>query len=53
MADFEEQDTRKKVFEALEEDDVETNEKGEIALHGRTTTYWTSAIPGAPLRQGG
>ena len=34
-------------------DDVEKNEKGEIALHGRTVAHWTTAIPGAPLKSGG
>lgn len=25
--------------------DVETNSKGEIALHGRTELYWVTALP--------
>ena len=40
-------------MEALDSDDVQRNDKGEIALHGKTCAYWTTAIPGAPLRQGG
>lgn len=44
---------RKEVFEAMEGDDIETNEKGEVALHGNTFSAWTSAIPGAPLKSGG
>jgi len=39
-------ETAKKVFnEALAGDDVETNEKGEIALHGVTYLFWTSKVP--------
>lgn len=34
-------------------DGAETNEKGEIAVHGNTYFAWASAIPGAPLRSGG
>ena len=47
------QDIKSKVFEAMAGDDAETNDKGEIALHGRTIAAWTTAIPGAPLRSGG
>ena len=32
---------------------VEANDKGELPLHGYTVAYWTTAIPGAPLRNGG
>ncbi|CAF9924564.1 MAG: hypothetical protein HETSPECPRED_005598 [Heterodermia speciosa] len=46
-------DTRRKVFEALEGPDVEKIEKGEVALHGHTTWAFSSAIPGAPLKEGG
>lgn len=31
--------------DAVNSDDVETNEKGEIALHGVTVTAWTTKIP--------
>lgn len=43
----------KEVFEAMEGDDAETNENGEVELHGNTFLAWTTAIPGAPLRNGG
>lgn len=33
--------------------DVEMSEKGEVALHGQTVFNWTTAIPGAPLSEGG
>lgn len=35
---------KKAVFDAMKGDGVEKNEKGEIALHGRTALYWTSRI---------
>lgn len=38
--------TRSRVFEALKGDDVEKNEQGEVALHGRTVWAWTTAVPG-------
>lgn len=44
---------RKQIFEAMDGEDVEENEKGEVALHGHTVWYWTTAIPGAPLKNGG
>lgn len=44
---------RKQIFEAMDGEDVEENEKGEVALHGHTVWYWTTAIPGVPLRNGG
>ncbi|MCJ1373466.1 hypothetical protein MMC20_004694 [Loxospora ochrophaea] len=47
------QTVKRKVFEAMEEDDVEMNEKGEVALHGQTVFYWTTAVPTAPLKSGG
>lgn len=47
------QTTRSQVFEALEGDDVERNERGEVALHGRTVWVWTTAVPGAPLKSDG
>ena len=37
----------------MEGDDVETNDIGEIALHGHTFSAWTTAIPGDTLRNGG
>ena len=33
--------------------DVEINENGEVAVHGQTVFGWATAIPGAPLRNGG
>ena len=44
---------KKQIFEAMNGDDVEQNEKGEVALHGHTVWYWTTAVPGAPLKNGG
>lgn len=36
----------KKVFdEALNAPDVETNEKGEVAIHGTTYAVWSSKVP--------
>lgn len=47
------QKTKKVVIDALESDDVEMNERGEISLHGQTVFAWTSAIPSAPLKADG
>ena len=47
------QDAKRKVYQAMDEEDVEENEKGEVALHGQTFSCWTAAIPGAPLKSGG
>ncbi|MCJ1351558.1 MAG: hypothetical protein MMC33_001542 [Icmadophila ericetorum] len=47
------EDCKRKAFEAMNGNDVEVNEKGELALHGHTIWVWTTAIPGAPLRNGG
>lgn len=52
-ADHEQQDTKTKVIEATEKSDAERNEKGELALHGRTVFCWTNAVPSDPLRAGG
>ena len=46
-------DTKKKVLEATGAADVEKNESGELELHGRTYSAWSTAIPGAPLKSGG
>lgn len=46
-------DMKKKVFEATAGPDVETNENGDIAVHGQTFSAWTTAVPGAPLKNGG
>ncbi|QDS67667.1 hypothetical protein FKW77_004952 [Venturia effusa] len=44
----------RKVFdEALAGEDVETNENGEVALHGATYLYWTSRVPDVPIGSGG
>lgn len=32
-------------MEAINADDVETNEKGEVAVHGMTVSVWTTKIP--------
>ena len=41
------------VFNAMTGADIETNEKGEVAVHGQTVYCWTTAIPGTPLKEGG
>ncbi|MCJ1340466.1 hypothetical protein MMC09_005762 [Bachmanniomyces sp. S44760] len=43
---------RREVFEAMDAEDVETNEKGEIALHGHIVLAWTTAVPLGPLGSG-
>lgn len=40
-------------MEATEKSDAERNEKGELAVHGRTVFCWTNAVPSDPLRAGG
>ncbi|KAK5107831.1 hypothetical protein LTR62_000645 [Meristemomyces frigidus] len=37
--------TKQKVMDALNSSEVETNEKGEVAVHGLTYVVWTSKIP--------
>ena len=44
---------RKGVFEATFGPDVERNEHGDIAVHGHMVSVWTSAVPGAPTKEGG
>jgi hypothetical protein len=39
------QKTRKVFDDAINGDDVEENEKGEVAMHGTTYSYWTTKIP--------
>jgi hypothetical protein len=39
------QDAQKVFEDALAGDDVEKNDKGEIALHGVTYLFWTSKVP--------
>ncbi|KAJ9645090.1 hypothetical protein H2199_003094 [Coniosporium tulheliwenetii] len=42
----EERERVRQIFDdAVNSDDVETNEKGEIALHGVTVTAWTTKVP--------
>lgn len=36
--------TKQMVFDAMKGDDVERNEKGEVALHGVTFFAWTSRV---------
>lgn len=45
------QEAKAKAFKAMEGDDVESNDKGEVALHGRTYSYWTTAVPSEPIKQ--
>lgn len=52
-ADLEQQDIKSKTMEAIEKSEDERNDKGELALHGRTVFYWTNAVPSEPLRAGG
>jgi len=40
----ERENVKRKVFEALNGDDVETNENGQVALHGVTYFAWTSRV---------
>ncbi|KAL8971504.1 MAG: hypothetical protein Q9183_001030 [Haloplaca sp. 2 TL-2023] len=44
---------KEKVFAALNAPDAEKNGAGELLLHGRSVYAWTSAVPGAPLKNGG
>ncbi|KAL9061702.1 MAG: hypothetical protein Q9206_000381 [Seirophora lacunosa] len=44
---------KKKVFTAMSAPDVEKNDAGELPLHSRVVYVWSSAVPGAPLKQGG
>jgi len=32
-------------MDALNSPEVETNEEGEVAVHGKTFMFWTSKIP--------
>lgn len=43
------QQTKKHVFEILAE--APTNEKGEVAIHGRTLAWWTTAVPSFPIKE--
>ena len=52
-ADLGQQDIKTKVMQAMEKSDAERNEKGELALHGRTVFCWTTAVPSDPLKAGG
>ena len=45
--------TRKIFFDAIDADDVKTDEKGRVAVHGHTLFMWTTRIPGEPLKSGG
>ncbi|KAL8997865.1 MAG: hypothetical protein Q9169_002947 [Polycauliona sp. 2 TL-2023] len=42
-----------KVFAAMSASDAEANDKGELPLHGHVVYAWTSAVPGAPIKEGG
>ncbi|KAG0651131.1 putative methyltransferase [Hyphodiscus hymeniophilus] len=44
LSEVRKEEVRKTVFEALSGDDVERNEKGEIAVHGVTYLAWTSRV---------
>ena len=39
------QDTYKFFEDTVNASDVETNEKGEVAVHGSTYIYWTTKVP--------
>lgn len=41
------------VFAAMSTSSVERNDDGCLPLHGRIVYAWTSAVPGAPLKNGG
>jgi len=49
MTDLQMQNARKVFDEALAGEDVEMNEKGEVALHGATYLVWTSRVPEVPI----
>ncbi|KAL9080073.1 MAG: hypothetical protein Q9157_001096 [Trypethelium eluteriae] len=44
----EKEKTRQAFLKALESPDVEVNQKGEIAVHGSTYSFWTTKIPSEP-----
>ncbi|KAL8874493.1 MAG: hypothetical protein Q9174_000186 [Haloplaca sp. 1 TL-2023] len=44
---------KEKVFAALNAPEAERNGAGELPLHGRVVYAWTTAVPGAPLKNGG
>lgn len=46
------QNLRRRFEDAMAGSDAEKNERGEIPLHGQTYLAWTTAIPGAPLKEG-
>lgn len=46
-------DVKRQFDEAIADSDTDKNEHGELPLHGRTYIAWTTAVPGAPLREGG
>ena len=52
-ANTEQQKVKEKVFAVLNAPDAEKNGAGELLLHGRGVYAWTTAVPGAPLKNGG
>ena len=46
-------DVKRQFDEAMAVSDTHKNEHGEFPVHGRTYIAWTTAVPGAPLREGG
>ncbi|CAL8577070.1 hypothetical protein XPA_002919 [Xanthoria parietina] len=42
-----------RVFAAMSASSAEANEKGELPLHGHVVYTWTTAVPGAPIKEGG
>ena len=52
ITDSAQQKVKTEVFEAMSGPDVEKNEQGEVALHGRTVLYWTNSVPSVPLKEG-
>ena len=39
---------KQRVFNIMDGPDVEKNAQGELALHGRTETFWTYKLDGLP-----
>lgn len=39
------QKVKKMFLDAVDADDVEKNDNGEVAIHGSTYTYWTTKVP--------
>lgn len=46
-------DLKKRVYQVMGGADFEMNEKGEVALHGRTVIAWTVVINSHPVKSHG